>query len=194
MKTANVYILLFDGFSDWEIAYLTPELNKSEKSTVKFFTVHAPEVTSMGGLRVRSDLLLEQLGIEAVSALVLPGGTAWEKNEIVGIDALVERLNAANKTIAAICAATTFLGQRGYLDHIGHTSNDLNYLKAAAPHYQGEKKYKNIPAITDGNIISANGTAPQEFARELFIKLNIYDQKEAEKWFQLFKHGIWTEE
>lgn len=31
MALQNIYIFLFDGFSDWEIAYLTPELTKSEK-------------------------------------------------------------------------------------------------------------------------------------------------------------------
>ena len=30
-NTENVYIFLFDGFSDWEIAYLTPELKKAKK-------------------------------------------------------------------------------------------------------------------------------------------------------------------
>jgi len=36
-STENVYIFLFNGFSDWEIAYLTPELRKSEKNSLKIF-------------------------------------------------------------------------------------------------------------------------------------------------------------
>ena len=31
MTKKNVYIFLFNGFSDWEISYLTPELEKNEK-------------------------------------------------------------------------------------------------------------------------------------------------------------------
>lgn len=27
----NIYMFLFDGYSDWEISYLTPEITKDER-------------------------------------------------------------------------------------------------------------------------------------------------------------------
>jgi hypothetical protein len=39
MDIKNIYIFLFDGFSDWEIAYLAPELKKSEKINLKYFSI-----------------------------------------------------------------------------------------------------------------------------------------------------------
>jgi len=100
---------------------------------------------------------------------------------------------AKGSTIAAICAATTYLGKKGILDELKHTSNDPDYLKAIAPEYKGEQNYVNSPAVIDQNIITANGTAPIEFSREVFKKLKLYSDDDIESWYQLFKNGIWSE-
>jgi len=193
METENIYIFLFNGFSDWEISYLTSELKKSKKTELKFFTIDGLEITSAGGLKITPDLSIEKLKLDDISILILPGGNAWEEKSIKGIDKLVETLYAKNKTIAAICAATTFLGQKGYLDNVKHTSNALDYLKYMAPEYKGEIKYQSELSVTDKNMITANGIAPIEFAREIFKKIKLHNRADIEKWFQLFKNGIWTE-
>lgn len=193
MASKHVYIFLFDGYSDWEISYLTPELFKDKQTVLKTFTITGAPIISMGGLKITPDLSLEQVKSDDVSVLVLPGGTAWEQNKIKGIDQLVKDVYAADQTIAAICAATTYLGEKGYLDKVKHTSNDLNYLKAIAPHYQGEENYKSELAISDQHIITANGIAPIEFAAEIFRKIKLHSDADIEKWFQLFKNGIWAE-
>jgi putative intracellular protease/amidase len=193
MTQKSIYIFLFDGFSDWEIGYLTPELKKSEIIILKYFTIDGLEITSAGGLKIKPDLSLEQLSSSDISVLVLPGGTAWENNSIKGIDELIKTLHSENRTIASICGATIFLGKKGYLDNVKHTSNDLGYLKYISPEYKGEKHYQSEVSVTDKNIITANGTAPIEFAREIFKDVKLHSEKDIEKWFQLFKNGIWTE-
>ena len=193
MDTKNIYIFLFNGFSDWEISYLTPELNKSEKINLKYFTIDGLEITSMGGLKITPDLSIQEIDLDTVSALILPGGSAWEKKSIKGIDELVEKLYSKNIMIASICSATTFLGQKGYLDNIKHTSNAVDYLKYIAPKYKGEKKYQSDLVVTDKNIITANGFSPIEFTREVFKSIELKSEYDIEKWFQLFKNGIWTE-
>jgi putative intracellular protease/amidase len=192
MKTKNVIIFLFNGFSDWEIGYLTSELNKSEKINLQYITVNGYEIISAGGLKISPDLSLENLRTEDISVLVLPGGSVWENNSMTEIDKLVEKLYSENKTIAAICGATAYLGNNGYLDNVNHTSNALEYLKYVAPQYKGEKKYKSDSSVSDKNIITANGTAPIEFAREIFKKVELHSKKDIDSWFQLFKYGIWT--
>jgi putative intracellular protease/amidase len=193
MTSINIYIFLFDGFSDWEISYLAPELKKSDKINLKYFTIDGSEITSVGGLKITPDLSIQELNLDNTSVLVLPGGSAWEEKSIKGIDGLVEKLHSKNQTIAAICSATTYLGQKGYLDNVKHTSNALEYLKYIAPDYKGEKEYQSDLAVTDKNIITANGFSPIEFAREIFKKTEIKSEEDIEKWFQLFKNGIWTE-
>lgn len=191
MTQFNVYVFLFDRFSDWEVAYFMPELKKSKEINLKTFTIDGSSITSMGGLKVSPDFSVKEVEVSENSLLVLPGGNAWEKGEITGINDLVKKFYEINNTIAAICAATIYLGEKGYLDEIKHTSNDLNYLKVIAPNYKGEKNYQSELAVIDKNIITANGIASIEFAREIFRKVNLYDESHIEKWYQLFKNGIW---
>ena len=191
MTRYNVYVFLFDGFADWEIAYLMPELKKSEKINLKTFTIDGSSITSMGGLKIAPDFSLAELETNENSLLVLPGGDAWEKGEITGTDNFVKTFYKSNGAIAAICGATMYLGEKGYLDGMKHTSNDLNYLKSVAPHYKGENNYQFEPAVTDRNMITASGISSIEFARDIFRKVNLYDENFIEKWYQLFKNGIW---
>lgn len=188
----KIVVFLFDGFSDWEIAYVTPEINKSEQFDLVYFSETGNEVTSMGGLQVNPTISLEELKFEEVDLLILPGGTAWEKREITAIDDLVMELYGNEKTIAAICGATFYLAQLGILENLSHTSNDLGYLKAIVPEYYGQENYQKELAVTDKNIITANGIASIEFATEIFRKIQLKPKNEIEKWFQLFKNGIWS--
>lgn len=189
----KICVFLFDGFSDWEISYLTPEINKSEQFDLIYFSKNGDIVTSMGGLQVKPTTSLGELKYKDIDMLVLPGGTAWEKGENNELEKITIALIEIGKPVAAICAATTFLGQLGLLDDLKHTSNDLNYLKEVAPKYRGDVNYQNSLAITDSNIITANGIASIEFAREIFKAIELYDEVKIEKWFQLFKNGVWSE-
>ncbi len=189
----RIYVFLFNGYSDWEISYLTPEINKSERFELVYFSKDGNPVTSMGGLQVMPTTSLKELNPDDVSVLILPGGTAWQNGGNNEIEDLTLELFQRGKTIGAICAATTFLGQLGLLNGLKHTSNDLNYLKATASQYNGDRNYQNTLVETDKNIITANGIASIEFAREVFKNIGLKSDDEVEKWFQLFKNGIWAE-
>lgn len=193
MSKKSVYVFIFNGFSDWEIAYLTPELNKSEKIELKYFSIDGYHVESAGGLTIQPDFSIEQIDPNNVSLLVLPGGSVWEAGSTDEIDKLAAELHTANKTIAAICGATLLLARKGYLDGLKHTSNALDYVKKFAVSYQGADNYLNELAVTDKNLITANGIAPIEFAHEIFQNVQLFEEKDIKKWFQLFKNGIWEE-
>ena len=193
MKKKSVYIFLFDGFADWEIAYLTPELRKSERISLKYFTMDGSNVKSMGGLHVAPDCSVNQIDPNQVSVLVLPGGLTWEKDSIKGMDELVEQLFVKNKVIGAICGATLFLARKGYLDNLKHTSNYPGYIQEFVKNYTGSIHYQEQFALADKNLITAKGIAPIEFAYELFKKVELFDADNLEKWFHLFKNGIWME-
>jgi len=187
----KIYVFLFDGFADWEISYLTPEINKCDQFELGYVSIRKEFITSMGGLTIKPTSSLGELKVDDIDMLILPGGTAWEKGENVDIGKLTKRVFEKGRPIAAICAATTYLGQLGLLDNVKHTSNDLNYLKSISPDYRGEKNYQNEIVVSDKNVITASGIAPIEFAREVFKAIGLYDEKTIENWFQLFKNGIW---
>jgi len=186
----RICVFLFDGFSDWEIAYVTPELNKSERFDLIYVSEKGNSITSIGGLHVKPTCSLTDLNPETIDMLILPGGTAWEEGKITAIEDLTKRIAENEKPIAAICAATTYLGQLGLLNKRKHTSNGLNYLKEVAPDYRGDEHYVSAWAVSDKNIITATGIAPIEFAREIFRAIELYDEENLEKWFQLFKNGV----
>lgn len=188
----QVYIFLFDGFSDWEISYLGPEINKSEGFIPVYFSVGGGPVTSAGGLQIHTTVSLVDSHVDQLDLLVLPGGPAFETGENTPITPLVRAVFESGKPIAAICGATAFLGQLGLLNELKHTSNALPYLRAMAPQYHGTELYLDKLAVTDQNLITASGIAPIEFAREVFQKLGLYDPAAIERWYQLFKNGIWT--
>ena len=55
------------------------------------------------------------------------------------------------------------------------------------PDYQGEAYYKNEPAVTDGNLITATGVAPLEFTVAVLKALAAFSPETLDAWYQLYK-------
>ena len=134
----KVYIYLFEGYSDWEIAYVTTEIMKSEEYAIVYFSKDCQPLLSMGGLRVLPDISLEDVATNDIAMLILPGGTAWQQNLNSAIDPLIEKMYSERKPIAAICGATDYLVRFGIFADVKHTRNALDYLKWVAPDYKDE--------------------------------------------------------
>ena len=188
-----VYVFLFEGYSDWEISYLLPELNKSPMYELRTFSPDGDSVASMGGLRVQVDQAMQEVDQSNMAMLVLPGGDAWEEEQLREIIPLVEETHRQGIPVAAICGATTLLAFMGLLNDIEHTSNGKDYLKAIVPRYRGAIHYLEQGVVNSNNIITASGIAPIDFAREIFRELSLFDESNIEKWYQLFKNGVWIE-
>jgi len=100
---------------------------------------------------------------------------------------MVRELLDHGTIVAAICGATLGLANAGLLDNRPHTSNDPAALNMFCPHYRGERHYVNEPAVTDGNLITASGLAPVEFAFHVFRKLDVMTPATLSAW-----HGLFT--
>lgn len=188
----KIYIYLFNGFSDWEIAYLTSEINKNPNFQLIYFSQAGEEIQSAGGLKIIPNESLENIDKSAIDAIILPGGPIWENSEYPDqLSRLVQEINQDKIPIGAICAATVFLGNLELLNNRIHTSNDLHYLEKSSLKYTGARYYRSNLVIKDDNLITASGIAPIEFAKELFKLIELYDEESIEKWYQLFKNGIW---
>jgi len=189
-----VYLFVFDSYSDWEPAYATAELQKSGRFTIKTVGIDEQPVISAGGLIVLPNTTLQDEALNDAAMIIIPGGEAINEGKVNAVLPAIERAWKNNIPVATICAATTLLANMGILDDIPHTGNALAYVQQVAPWYKGSAYYSNEPAITSGNIITAGGVYPVEFAREIFAKLGLYDAVMLEKWYQLFKHGVWADE
>jgi hypothetical protein len=55
--------------------------------------------------------------------------------------------------------------------------------------HRGGSHYREAPALTDGDLITAGPTEPVAFAREIFAKLDLYEPHVLDAWFRLFGHS-----
>lgn len=190
----TVYLYVFDTMADWEIGYLTAELNsgryyKKGLAPSKIVTVGMDKspVTTMGGLTILPDIKLDEFRIESTDLLILPGGDTWTEAIHEPILKIAQRRLQEGMWVAAICGATMGLAQTGLLNSRLHTSNDLEYLKMICPTYTGEKYYTMEPAVTDGKLITASGIAPLEFCVHVLKALGVFSSKTLDAWYSLQK-------
>lgn len=190
----TVYLYVFDTMADWEIGYLTAELNsgryfKKGLAPSKIVTVGMDKtpVTTMGGLKILPDIILDECSIESTDTLILPGGETWTETIHQPILTIVERCLKEGTLVAAICGATMGLAQTGLLNSRPHTSNDLEYLKMICPNYTGEKDFKMESVVTDGKLITASGIAPLEFSVHVLRALGVFSSKTLDAWYSLYK-------
>ena len=193
--SSTVHVYVFDGFADWEPAFATASLNnpdfQREPGRYQVRTVGARRdavVQSMGGLTVVPDLGLDQLRPADSAMLIVPGGRGWEDDgaHVWAVNKAADFLDQG-APVAAICGATAGLAKAGLLDDRPHTSNALAYLNGTG--YGGADWYRDEPVVADGNLITAGGMAPLEFAREIFRLLEVYEDDALEAWYQLYKTG-----
>jgi putative intracellular protease/amidase len=188
MKNRKCFMFVFAGFADWEPAMTTSALNRFTDFEVITFSIDGKPVRSFGNLSVIPDTTMNAVNVSQLDLLLLPGGETWDENGNREIIPLLNKVLDANKTVAAICGATGFLANHGYLDATPHTSNHLTYyLKQVAPDYKGEALYIDRPAVASGNLITASGTAPVEFASEILEHFDLFKLDELKTWFGYFR-------
>lgn len=176
----KAYLYVLNTLADWEIGYLTAELNSGRyldkaKTPVDLVKVGntLESVTTMGGTTITPDEIVENITFNEGDLLILPGADTWmeEGNKKV-IDIVSDIINK-NVTVAAICGATFALANSGILDSRKHTSNDLGFLKMICPEYSGKAFYLNQPVVADDNLITSSGLAALDFSYEVFKSTGI---------------------
>lgn len=117
----KVYVYVFDTMSDWEIGYVTAELNtgryfKKGIAPIKVITVGNDKkpITTMGGLKVIPEISIEECIIESKDMLILPGGDSWMLTEHEPILEKAKDTLEKGNFVAAICGATFGLAKKDY--------------------------------------------------------------------------------
>ncbi len=189
----TILFLILQQYADWEAAYISSAISMLEQGTYEIKTVSLSKdcVQSIGGFKVLPDYDIASVP-DDYEALILIGGMTWRSENTHQIKELVEDCFQKEKILGSICDASAFLGTVGVLNDVLHTSNDLNDLKQwAGSVYTGEAKYIAKQAVSDKNIITANGTAPMEFAKEILLVLNVAEDKVSD-WYNFHKLGFYT--
>jgi transcriptional regulator GlxA family with amidase domain len=185
-----VYFFVFDGFADWEAALALCEIRRPGDYQVRTVAAERRPVRSMGGLTVQPDLALADLDEARAILMILPGGAAWERGEHAALTRTLRRLHAQGVALGALCGGVLALARAGLLEARAHTANYAGYLETFAPGYGGAAHCDpSALAVADGGVITAASVGSVEFAREVIRLLNLYDARDTEAWYRLFKQA-----
>lgn len=193
MKKTLLFVIL-QQYADWEAAYISSAISMLGQGEYEIKTVSLSKdpVMSIGGFSVLPDYNIESVPHD-YEAVILIGGMAWRNKNARQVETLVQDCFQKEKVLGGICDASAFLGTLGILNNVIHTSNDLNDLKEwAGSAYAGEAKYIAKQAVRDKNIITANGTAPMEFAKEILLALKVSSEEKIVEWYNFHKLGFYV--
>ena len=196
MSDEVLYVLLPD-YAAHEVVYLSQAIASDEfalKENPKYVNkVVAPTmepVKSIGGFRTLPDYSFDTMP-EDYAALVLIGGFGWATPVADKVTSIVSRAIEGGKVVGAICNAASFMAKHGFLNSVSHTGNGLEQLQLwGGENYTNSEGYVNAQAVADGKIVTANGSATLEFARELLMLLENDTPERIEMYYQFNKLGF----
>ncbi|MGL5821492.1 MAG: DJ-1 family glyoxalase III [Sarcina sp.] len=150
----KVLIMLAQGFETIE-ALSVKDVCARAKVKCDLCSLEGKSVVSSHGIRVESDLTLNECSYEEYDALVIPGGMPGAKNlkENKKVIDIIEYFNDNNKIIASICAGPIALAKAGVIEGKEVTSY---------PDYKdqlGNVVYKEEVVVVSDNIITSRGPA-----------------------------------
>lgn len=194
MEQRTVHLYVLDTMADWEPGYAVAGIHQPMyqavpgRYTVRTVGPSRDPVRTMGGVSIVPDLALEELRPRDSAMLILPGAMTWDRGEHTAAAEKAGELLDAGVPVAAICGATAGLARAGVLDRRRHTSNAVEYL-AHVPEYAGHAHYVEERAVLDGDLVTAGGTAPVDFARRIFERLELYTPEVLDAWYRLYADG-----
>jgi putative intracellular protease/amidase len=191
MNTPTAHVAIYNALADWEVGYLLVELRTGRFTGSPWNIVTVAEsrepITTMGGVRMLPDMLLEELHPAASNLLILPGGEMWDAGGGQPFAAAAGRFLDAGVPVAAICGATAGLARAGLLDNRRHTSAAAGYLQATG--YAGSDHYVDERAVVDGDLITAGPQSPVQFARAALGRLGLASEETLEAYEAVFHRG-----
>lgn len=191
-----LYILLPD-YAAHESVYLSQAIASDEfalKDNPRYVNkVVAPTlepVKSIGGFRTLPDYSFETMP-DDYAALVLIGGFGWCTPVADRVVPIVRQAIDNGKVVGAICNGASFMARHGFLNAVRHTGNGPDQLKLwGGDNYANPDGYVHAQAVSDKNIVTANGSATLEFARELLLLLENDTPERIEMYYRFNKDGF----
>ena len=196
MSNEVLYILLPD-FASHEMVYLMEAISSDEqqlKANPRYVNkIVAPTmepIAAIGGFRVVPDYSFDNMPDE-YAALVLVGGYGWLTQTADAVVPLVIKAIENNRIVGAICNGASFMAKCGLLNSVRHTGNGLGQLKLwGGDNYTNSAGYVHQQAVSDGKIVTANGSGVLEFTKELLLLLENDTPERIEMYYQFNKQGF----
>lgn len=177
-----------DTMADWEFSYLTTLVARARQAKpgigeIRFAGDGVEPVHTLGGLPLKPDVDLEELDLDQLSILVIPGGDTYSSGHEPLLE-IVRECERRRVPIAAICGGTFALARAGVLDHRQHTSNAPEFLVGTG--YLGADNYLDAPAVSDREVITASGIYPVQFTAAVLREIDLLSAELIDLWEKLY--------
>ena len=148
-----VYIILGNGFE--EIEAVSPcDILRRGGVEVQFAGIGGTQIKGGNGITVQADCTVEEMDLDAMEMIVLPGGMGGVRS-ILGSETAMRAISTAyeqGKLVAAICAAPTILAKLHITD-----GKHATVYPGMEPE-MGTAIMEDTSAIRDGKVLT--GRAP----------------------------------
>ena len=165
---SRVAVFFFFLYEEIEALTVVDILRRADIETPMVSITEERTVTGSHAISVAMDAVLSEINFDEVDMIVLPGGGLGTQN-LEACEALMAQVDAfvaQGRPVAAICAAPSILGHRGF----------LKGRKACSyPSFESRLEGAEVmhqPAVIDGNIVRGRGMgAAVPFALAVLEKL-----------------------
>jgi putative intracellular protease/amidase len=192
----TIYIYVLDTLADWELGYVTPELNSgrffkkgAQSVSLKTVSYSREPIKTMGGMKIVPDCLIDDIVLSETSMLLLPGADTWNDPKHGSIIEKASEFLSFGATVGAICGATAALANFGVLNNRPHTSNGPGFLEMVSPGYKVQSYYIDKPSVTDNNLITAGSTGALLWAKQIIEHSGVFEANTLESWYEYFRTG-----
>ncbi len=192
----TIYVYILDTLADWELGYVTSELNSgrffkkdAQRISLKTVSCSKEPIRTMGGLTIMPDCLIEDMVVNKTSVLLLPGSNTWSDTKHGAIIEKASEFLSVGAVVGAICGATVALANVGLLDNCPHTSNGVGFLEMVSPSYKGQSFYIDDLSVADNNLITASSTGALLWAKQIIEHLGVFQSNTLEAWYKYFSTG-----
>lgn len=172
---SEALIFVAPGHEEVEMLTVVDMLRRADIQIQMVSITDSLTVTSSHNVTLQTDILLKDANFEEAKILILPGGMPGTLN-LKACEPLCRQLvhfNEEGKTLAAVCAAPSVLGELGIL---------AGKKATCFPSFEDkllDAEYVKAPVVADDNVITSRGMGTCiEFAAAIITALR--DEKTAE--------------
>jgi putative intracellular protease/amidase len=182
----KIALFYYDEFAEFEVVLIGLIFRQHELISV---ALENREYKSEENQRFCVDQVIQDVDVDSIDLLVIPGGEPASLVNNAELKRFVEKLVAGNKKVAGICGGASLLAGLGMLK--GKRCTGMSSGKdpdRPSDIYFSESTFLDDHVVVDGNIITAQGQAYVEFAFELARQMNLSEDEEdyqaGIKWFK----------
>ena len=179
----STYVFIYDTFAQFEVVLANYILK--HKGEVITFGIDDEKVTSSEEFITVPHKSIDELDVDDIDLLVIPGGDPSQVNEKEKLYSLIKEVNKKDKLIGAICAAPVHLAKASILNNIKFTTTlDINSIDEF-----NEDNFIDNNVVIDENIITAKASGYVDFAIELGKQVEVFeDENDLNETIRFFKY------